>query len=259
MPKKIDLTGHKYGRLTVINEAPTYYMKSGDSKVMWNCICDCGNTVAVSAGNLRSGTTNSCGCYQKEKAGSALSKMRKKHNRYEIKDDYVIMFTTNKNEPFYIDLEDLEKVRQYCWYSDLDEKNSNETKYIVTSTPHKQLRLHRYILNINDNKIHVDHINHNTFDNRKINLRAVTVNQNCYNRRKSKLNTSGVPGVVWKKANRKWVVTIGHDGKREYLGLFSSMDDAIKIRKDAEEKYFGEYSYDNSIKQGKIKSVECGV
>lgn len=53
-----DLTGEKYGKLTVISE-------NGRGKYngyYWNCVCDCGNEAVVLGRNLKSGTTRSCGC-----------------------------------------------------------------------------------------------------------------------------------------------------------------------------------------------------
>lgn len=73
MPAKIDLTNMRFGRLTVINEGdPVYYGKQ--RQVTWNCRCDCGNTVTVSACRLRSGMTQSCGCLVHD----TVSKMRSK-------------------------------------------------------------------------------------------------------------------------------------------------------------------------------------
>ena len=63
MGKKIDLTGQKIGRLTVIKEDPR---RDKYGRVKWICRCDCGNVVSVSGRNLRSGGTLSCGCFQKE-------------------------------------------------------------------------------------------------------------------------------------------------------------------------------------------------
>ena len=63
MPKFMDLTGQKYGRLTVLNRASDYIKKSGKKIVRWHCKCDCGNEVDVIASDLRSGHTQSCGCY----------------------------------------------------------------------------------------------------------------------------------------------------------------------------------------------------
>lgn len=64
MSKKTDLTGKKFGRLTVIESAGSD--KNGHAK--WFCKCDCGGEVTVLATNLKRGQTTSCGCYHKERA-----------------------------------------------------------------------------------------------------------------------------------------------------------------------------------------------
>lgn len=60
--KPIDLTGNRYGRLTVIKKVP-----SNTKKTKWLCVCDCGESRIVQGGNLVSGNTTSCGCIQKER------------------------------------------------------------------------------------------------------------------------------------------------------------------------------------------------
>lgn len=100
------------------------------------------------------------------------------------------------------------------------------------------------------NSIYVDHINHRRNDNRKCNLRAVTPSQNNMNMGLRSDNNSGVTGVHWDKNTNKWMSRIGINKKRIHLGYFDSFEDAVKARKNAEEKYFKEYSYDNSIKEG---------
>lgn len=55
--KKVNLTDQRFGRLVVLEEAGR---KNG--KVTWLCQCDCGKTVPISAGNLKSGNSKSCGC-----------------------------------------------------------------------------------------------------------------------------------------------------------------------------------------------------
>lgn len=56
-----DLTGQKFGRLTVVSRAPNQ-----GRYVCWNCICDCGNNFTTRAASLISGRTQSCGCLYKE-------------------------------------------------------------------------------------------------------------------------------------------------------------------------------------------------
>lgn len=61
MPNKIDLTGQRFGRLAVIQEAGR-----ANSQVLWLCQCDCGNLTKVLSSNLRRGNTRSCGCIVQE-------------------------------------------------------------------------------------------------------------------------------------------------------------------------------------------------
>lgn len=61
-----DLTGNKFGKLTVISRADDYISPSGRREVRWKCQCECGNSVIVRASGLKRGTTRSCGCFQKE-------------------------------------------------------------------------------------------------------------------------------------------------------------------------------------------------
>lgn len=64
--KGIDLTGQKFGRLTVIGMAATK-QKSGETN--WTCRCDCGSPRTVASYKLRSGRTQSCGCLMREQVG----------------------------------------------------------------------------------------------------------------------------------------------------------------------------------------------
>ena len=61
MPKAIDITGHRFGRLTAVSR----HDKPGN-RWRWLCRCDCGKAVIVQIGSLRSGNGKSCGCLQKE-------------------------------------------------------------------------------------------------------------------------------------------------------------------------------------------------
>jgi hypothetical protein len=54
--------------------------------------------------------------------------------------------------------------------------------------------------------------------------------------------------VVWHKRDNVWEAYITVNYKRTYLGRFVDFKEAVKARKEAEEKYFGEFSYDNSMK-----------
>ena len=83
-------------------------------------------------------------------------------------------------------------------------------------------------------KDQIDHINHNGLDNRLSNLRDVTNQQNQYNTKLFKNNTSGVMGVRWYKRTQKWRAQIN---RTVHLGYFSDFRDAVAARKVAERKY----------------------
>lgn len=232
-----DLTGQRFGRLVVLEAAPTIAISNNKNKYYWKCLCDCGNTKVVCSKGLLGGNTKSCGCL-KDEALAIIQQSKRKPNRYEIKNDYVIMYTS-KNEPFYIDLEDLDRVKEYNWFV-------HPNGYLMTNDNH--YRLHRLIMNITDPTIRVDHINHNCFDNRKINLRLTNASTNTMNAKVRINNSSGVTGVTWLKDKNKWRATITINYKTISLGHYINFDDAVAARKAAEEKYFGEYSYDNSMR-----------
>tara|TARA_R110000764_G_scaffold28636_7_gene67423 strand:- start:1849 stop:2334 length:486 start_codon:yes stop_codon:yes gene_type:complete len=100
--------------------------------------------------------------------------------------------------------------------------------------------LHRVIMEAPDG-MDVDHIDGNTLNNRKSNLRVCSHHENLMNRKKHKNNKSGVKGVSWYKNLNKWHAQIQCD-KKIHLGYYDDFDEAVKVRKEAEEKYFGEFN-----------------
>ena len=238
-----NLTGLKFGRLTVLEQAGSRIGKNGKSLIFWKCLCECGNIVEVYAGSLTSGLTTSCGCLQKEKAKENGLKYKRK-NIYDLTQKYGIGYLYDSNKKFYFDLEDYDKIKEYYWVI-------NNKGYVITGgANNSNLLMHRLILNVLDDQ-EVDHINHNTNDNRKENLRIVTRSQNQMNASLRSNNTSGVTGVYFDNTYGYWVSKIQQD----VLGHFANFDDAVKVRKEAEEKYFGEYSYDESMKKAKQLNI----
>ena len=65
--KFIDLTGKKFGRLMVLHPI------RGGKRILWECLCDCGNITKTSGPRLNRGETQSCGCLQKEKQSDRIS------------------------------------------------------------------------------------------------------------------------------------------------------------------------------------------
>jgi hypothetical protein len=90
----------------------------------------------------------------------------------------------------------------------------------------------------------VDHINGDTLDNRRVNIRVCTNAQNTRNRKTHRNNSSGHRGVQVspKCPKRPYYAVIFTGGTRKYLGSFSSLEQAAKARREAEKTYFGAYA-----------------
>lgn len=70
MPSFIDITGNKYGRLSVLGRSAD----RDDKRIWWNCKCDCGQDFEARGTYLKNGKTTSCGCYQREFVGNLFRK-----------------------------------------------------------------------------------------------------------------------------------------------------------------------------------------
>ena len=170
-----------------------------------------------------------------------MSKVKKKYNEYNLTGEFGVGYTS-KGKEFWFDLEDYDLIKDYCW-------SINGNGYVVSTDRNtkKTVLLHRIVTNCQEGFM-PDHIHGNKtrHDNRKSNLRIVTKQQNGMNSALSNSNTSGVAGVKWHSRDNIWEACITVNYKRIYLGRYNKFEDAVKARKEAEEKYFGEYSYDNS-------------
>ena len=122
----------------------------------------------------------------------------------------------------------------------------------------KFIFMHNLVMDNLSKEFIVDHIKHSELgenscnDNRKQNLRKTNQSKNSMNRRIQSNNTSGTTGVRFRKDQNRWVARIKINGKEKHLGTFMNYEDAVEARKKAEEKYFGEYSYDNSMLLGTV-------
>ena len=224
---RIEMVGKKYGRLTVIDQ---YQKQNGDKKPVYYCKCDCDcgtKNYEVQAAHLRNGHTKSCGCINWE--------LHKKYNNYDLSGEFGIGWTSNTNKKFYFDLEDYEKIKEYCWHE-------NGCGYISAAAGNnKHILMHRLVMNFPKNK-EVDHKKHNKRDNRKSELRICSPKENHMNMPMQSNNTSGFTGVCYHKDNNTWMVRI----RDNVIGYYKDKNKAIKARKEAEEQYFGEWSFKNS-------------
>lgn len=167
--------------------------------------------------------------------------MRKK-NDYKILEDYAIIFVKKKDLllEVKVDIEDLEKILNVGrWHATQNSEWKDAGFYMCNRPVNKPcIKMHRFIMNCPRDKV-VDHINHDTLDNRKQNLRIVTQFENNQNLRNNK---SGVTGVHKRnRPNHKyeyWVGKISKDGIT-YKKEFKTREQAIEYRNKMYKELYG--------------------
>lgn len=113
--------------------------------------------------------------------------------------------------------------------------------------------LHRYITNCPKDKV-VDHINNNSLDNRKENLRICTISQNNMNQRKSSIvkYTSRFKGVCYDsygKRTKRWKASVRYNNKTYNLGYFSTEEEAAREYNKEAFRLFGKFANLNKIEE----------
>jgi hypothetical protein len=214
MPKRKDLTGQKFGRLTA-----TRFSHTANMKANWECTCECGSTVVVPAYGLKRKSTQSCGCLHKE----ILLQNNTKHGlRYTPEysswcsmKSRCLGGTSGHYKQYYVArgitvcdrwIDSFEN-----FYADMGPKPS----------PTHSL----------------DRIN-NDGNYEPSNCRWADKATQSRNQRTQSNNKSGTRGVYWNNQCQKWAAAIRLNSRTLHLGMFSNLDDAIKARKDAEEQHW---------------------
>lgn len=224
-----DLNGRVFGRWKIIEYIGEEYDAFNHKRRYWLGECQCHKKTRKKLEHsiLLAGMTNSC-----------KSCVNKKYNDYDLSGEFGVGWTFDEY-PFHFDLEDYDKIKDYCWHKHQD--GYLRTHQGSIDGIDKMILMHVLILNVDTSgKKEVDHINRNPYDNRKSNLRIVTHQQNMSNISLYKTNKSGIQGVY--KERGMWKATLKHNGKQMALGSFKNKNDAIKARLKAENKHLGEYS-----------------
>lgn len=168
--------------------------------------------------------------------------MTKTFNEYKVCGDYSIIYVNWKGSTLevFVDTDDLEKIIMVGpWHVTHDTRWKSSGYYMCNRPKGKRcIKMHRFIMDCPDNMV-VDHIDHNTLNNRKNNLRVCTQFENNQNQRNNK---SGVPGVYKRtRPNHKyeyWVGKISKDGIT-YKKEFKTKEQAIEYRNKMYKELYG--------------------
>jgi len=201
-----DLTGQKFGRLTAIE-------RTGEKKgtnFVWRCMCDCGREAMVSSNSLLSGNTRSCGCLLDETKRNAF---------HDI---------SGKRFGRLIAVEPVEKRSggSVVWKCrcDCGKENEYPVKTLLEGKAVSCGCIKRENNELQKNLHYIDGT-------------CVEFLENMGKLRSD--NTSGYPGLKWVRGKRQ--VRIAFKKKVYYLGTYADKEEAIRVRKEAEQRVFGEF------------------
>lgn len=208
----ISIAGQRFGVLVALRQGS----KRGDTYA-WIYRCECGREIErvpskVKAAAKRNGDTRCQAC--------------KSSNKYTINNGKAVVDVSTQKHPNASTTIDLDYLYLLDgngrWHAALE---ANGKLYVTRK--YQGQRLHREIM-ANPGGLEVDHINGDSLDNRKSNLRSITRKENARNAKLYSDNKTGYPGVSIVKG--RYTVYAVIEDKNTYLGTFDNLKDAVEVR-----------------------------
>jgi len=207
MPKFVDRKGQRFGRLLVVEEAGRNALK----KVMWRCVCDCGEETVVPSGGLVTGNTTSCGCFLQEKITKHGGWKKSSYNTWRA----MMRRCNNPND------------KDYPRYGGVG--------VIVCPEWHDYLRFEADM---------GEPVGNQTLDRKNPygnyepgNCRWADLPTQARNVRVRKTSASGHIGVH--RRGKKWLAEITVGKKKHYASLRETLEEAVAARKELERLHWG--------------------
>ena len=241
--RKIDYVGQQYGtRLVVKNQCePNDWIKLGAkppkhilSYVLGKCLI-CGNTMPSQLKLIRRQPPMRCALCSN--IGNRL-KFSTMTNTWNVKQDVAFCNVLFKNRivSFVVDADFYGEASKFQWR--ISQKRNKY--YVVTGSAKKgtMIYLHSMVLGKPDNNMEIDHIDGNSLNNRKSNLRFVTHSENVDNLRATRIdNELGIRGISFDNKDKKFVVDFTYHNKRFYLKSWKTIEEAIYCRRILENRF----------------------
>ncbi len=152
-----------------------------------------------------------------------------------------------KGQVAIVDDEDLEWLSQWKWSADWSGLGKcfyalRGVSIVPGSRKVRKIYMHRQILGLGPgDKLTGDHINHNTLDNRRENLRVATMVEQCQNRRSRSDSTTGIKGVT-RRENGKFRVYLTVNKERIRFGQYNTLEEAAAIAMEKRKEFHGNFA-----------------
>ena len=137
-----------------------------------------------------------------------------------------------------VDDDMFDDLNRYKWFANWHYNSFYTVRGVRINGKKKALLMHRVVMNAQDSDI-IDHIDGVTLNNQKSNLRFCTASQNQHNRKINSNNTTEFKGVS--PNGKGYKAQIQLNGKRTYLGIRDTPEEAYELYKEASKKYHGEF------------------
>lgn len=208
-----NLVGLKFSKLLVVSLSK----KSYPGKVLWDCICDCGNTTTSSGSNLKHGISKTCGC-------------SRKGNKNQIRTHGMTGSDIYRRWQAMKSRCDNPNATGYDSYGGRGISYSPEWAYFEN--------FYQDMFEGFSKELDLDRIDPNG-NYCKENCRWVDTCESAFNTRRPKDNKSGKTGVYFDRGSNSWRVAINYKRSKKLIGGFKSFEDAVEFRELFEMEIYG--------------------
>lgn len=160
---------------------------------------------------------------------------KKAHEKKVLLRDACALVEATRGGFVMIDRQDVEKVGQYAWHL------TRHGGHAAARIDGKIVLMHRFLMNP-PKGMQVDHINHNTLDNRRSNLRTCSGAENSKNTRSHAGSSSVFKGVWWNKEKGKWSCQIAIGNRKKHIGHFLTEEAAARAYDAKAKQLFGGFA-----------------